>query len=182
MTRQKGKRLVIDADIARSAGGKEATHPRAKNCHDFLLEMLTKTGHKLVMTPEIRDEWNKHQSKYARVWLSRMIAKRRLSFVRPEHDTDLLERAEEAAQNEKQRYAIFKDFHLVEAARATDKRIISLDEVMRGLLSIAATEKGAKELQEILWVNPDKLEENAITWLLAGVRDEKERCLGHTTT
>ena len=56
MAGQKGKRLVIDADIARSAGGKEATHPRTKNCHDFLLEMLTKTSHQLVMTPKIRDE------------------------------------------------------------------------------------------------------------------------------
>ena len=50
---------------------------------------------------------------------------------------------------------------------------------MRSLLSIAATEKGAKELQEIIWVNLDKLEEEAIAWLLAGAPYEKERCLGH---
>lgn len=178
MPRKKAKRLVIDADTARAAGTAQATHPTAKNCHDFLLRMLTTTSHLLVMTPEIRDEWNKHQSKYARIWLSRMIAKRRFLFVQAEHYPDLCQRAEEAAQSDKQRYAIFKDFHLVEAALATDQRIVSLDQIMRGLLSRAVTEKGVKELQVIIWVNPDKPEEEAIAWLQNGAPYEKERCLG----
>ena len=60
------KRLVIDASVARAAGGEDATFPISVYCRDFLQAVLD-ISHRVVMTPDIRDEWNKHQSKSARI-------------------------------------------------------------------------------------------------------------------
>ncbi|MCA6525250.1 MAG: hypothetical protein IM570_04450, partial [Pseudanabaena sp. M179S2SP2A07QC] len=62
-------------------------------------------------------------------------------------------------------------------AIATDKIIISLDEKARNPFDKAA--QSIKELNEIMWVNPDKPEENALLWLENGASKEKQRQLGH---
>jgi len=36
MSFKASKRLVIDADVARAAGGKDAKYPKPKHCRDFL--------------------------------------------------------------------------------------------------------------------------------------------------
>ena len=46
-----------------------------------------------------------------------------------------------------------KDFLLVEAAIATDERIISLDDKVKALFS--AESKKILELRNIVWINPD---------------------------
>lgn len=177
--------LVIDADIARAAGGEDATHSTPKNCRDFLKAVL-KHYYILVMTSEIKAEWKKHQSLFAKKWLQEMYGRKRIRVARPEHDEELCKRTEEAGESIKQRNAIFtlvqrsrKDFHLVEAALATDQRIVSMDQKMRHLLSIAATKKGVKELRAIVWINPDKSEEQALAWLKDGAPHEPKRCLGY---
>lgn len=168
--------LVIDADIARSSS--LAPKPRPQNCRRFLLS-VTENNHLLVMSPDLIAEWNKHQSSFARRWRRKMYGRKKVRVVRPEHDAQLCQRAEEAGESIRQRHAIFKDFHLVEAARATDERIASMDETMRGLLSKAATKKGVQELRSIVWVNPNKPEEEVAYWLESGAPHEQERCLGY---
>lgn len=170
--------LVIDADIARAAGGEDATHSTPKNCRDFLKAVL-KHYYALVMTSEIKAEWKKHQSLFAKKWLQEMYGRKRIQVARPEHNEELCKRTEEAGESIKQRNAIWKDFHLIEAALATDQRIVSMDQKMRHLLSIAATKKGVKELRAIVWVNPDKSEEQALAWLKDGAPHEAKRCLGY---
>jgi hypothetical protein len=71
------KRLVIDASVARAAGGEDATYPISVYCRDFL-EAVLDLSHRVVMTPDIRDEWNKHQSRYACIWRRQMVAKKKL--------------------------------------------------------------------------------------------------------
>ncbi len=56
MRDKNSKRLVIDADVAQGAGGKNATHPRAKHCRDFLNTVLS-LRHRVVMTEKISNEW-----------------------------------------------------------------------------------------------------------------------------
>lgn len=173
---KKSVALVIDADIARSSS--LAPKPRPQNCQHFL-RAVAQNNHLLVMSPDLIAEWNKHQSSYARRWRRKMYGRKKVRVVRPEHDQELCQRAEEAGETTKQRHAIFKDFHLVEAARATDERIASMDETMRGLLSKAALKKGVKELRSILWVNPNQPEEEVMDWLENGAPHEQERCLGY---
>jgi len=175
---KKSVALVIDADIARSSS--LAPKPRPQNCQHFLLA-VAENNHLLVMSPDLIAEWNKHQSSFARRWPlgEKMYGRKKVRVVRPEHDAQLCQRAEEAGESIKQRHAIFKDFHLVEAARATDERIASMDETVRGLLSKAAIKKGVKELRSIVWVNPNKPQEEVTDWLENGVPYEQTRCLGY---
>jgi hypothetical protein len=70
-----------------------------------------------------------------------------------------------------------KDIHLLEAALATDRTIVSLDENTARKYFIQAAQE-IEALKTVVWVNPDVDEEQPIAWLLAGAPDEKERMLG----
>ncbi|MCA6526244.1 MAG: hypothetical protein IM570_09755, partial [Pseudanabaena sp. M179S2SP2A07QC] len=156
------KLLVIDASIARSCGAPNATSPASKNCRDFLNAVLT-ICHRMVLTDDIKEEWDKHQSNYARRWRSSMLAKRKVEYRADiAFDQKLRDRLDKVAESDKTREAMWKDCHLLEAAIATDKIIISLDEKARNPFDKAA--QSIKELNEIMWVNPDKPEENALLW------------------
>jgi len=171
------KLLVIDASVARSCGAPNATFPTSKNCRDFLNEVLT-VCHRMVLTNDIKEEWDEHQSIYAKKWRSVMVAKKqvvyRLDIVA---DQTLRDKLDKVAESDRPREAMWKDCHLLEAAIATDKIVISLDEKARNPFDKAA--KSIKELQEIMWVNPDKSEENTLVWLSNGAAIEKKRQLGH---
>jgi len=72
--------------------------------------------------------------------------------------------------------AMRKDYHLLEAALATDRNAVSLDEIIRALFDNAAVSVAA--LKNIVWVNPDKPEEEAIVWLEKNAKRERKRMLG----
>jgi hypothetical protein len=74
------KRLVIDASVARAAGGRE--NPTSQRCSTFLLVISDETPHLLVMTPEIYAEWKNHQAIFASTWRSSMIARKRVAFFK----------------------------------------------------------------------------------------------------
>lgn len=88
------KCLVIDADIARAAGGENAHDERSKNCRDFLDTMLETTKHKVVLTKAIQAEWNKHQSLSALTWRSTMIAQKRVCYIVAPSDNELCSKVE----------------------------------------------------------------------------------------
>ena len=71
---------------------------------------------------------------------------------------------------------MLKDFHLIEAALTTDQTVIALDEVVRALFGTVCQTMG--QLKTIVWVNPDKAEEQAAEWLEAGAEPERQRQLG----
>ena len=69
-----------------------------------------------------------------------------------------------------------KDFHLLQAALATDRTVISLDETVRRLFVHASQQVG--EIRDIIWVNPDRTaEEQPIEWLQNGAPPEPHRQL-----
>jgi len=170
------KRLVIDASVARSCGNENATFPTSKHCRDFLQEVL-RICHRAVMTPEIKTEWDKHQSSFARKWKASMVAKKKLEYLSAiSIDRTLRNRIDSAAESDKEREAMWKDILLIEAALMTDKIVVSIDEKARKPFSKAAAK--VSELQAISWLNPDKLEETPLEWLAAGAKVEKKRLLG----
>ncbi|GAC1354290.1 MAG: hypothetical protein NVSMB38_32360 [Ktedonobacteraceae bacterium] len=57
---QRSKCLVIDTDIASSAGGENAQHTRSKQCRDVLMAVRN-TDHAVVVTEMIAEEWRRHQ-------------------------------------------------------------------------------------------------------------------------
>ncbi|NER98862.1 MAG: hypothetical protein F6J86_34400 [Symploca sp. SIO1B1] len=179
MSKSISKCLVIDASVARAAGPPHTSHPTSSNCRIFL-ENVLKICHKIVMTPEIRQEWDQHQSRFARQWLATMVAKKKLLPLKNlPTNSSLWDCLERIAETDEQRGQIIKDVHLLEAALASDKTIISLDEkTARRFFRRAAKESSI--LQTIVWVNPNRVEEEQpIAWLEAGAIPEEKRLLGY---
>jgi hypothetical protein len=175
MPSKNSRRLVVDASVARSSGDEHATYPTSKRCRDFLLAILD-ISHQAVMTTEIHNEWNKHQSGFARRWRVSMVARRKLCIVEAPLNKGLRAKIRQAAIRKRDRKVMLNDTHLIEAAIATDRIIISLDETVRILFSEATRNVG--ELRVIVWANPDKAEENCISWLRDGAKAERDRKLG----
>jgi hypothetical protein len=170
------KRLVIDTTVARAAGGEEATSPTSSRCRDFLTAVL-RVCHKIVLTPALNEEWKRHLSNFTRKWRVSMEARKKVHREDDPPQHELRDKLEQAASGDKARETMLKDWHLVEAALLTDGTIVSLDDEVRGLFSVAATAVG--ELRPILWANPGKEEEEVFAWLEKGAPAEKERRLGY---
>ena len=170
------KRLVVNASVARAAGGKGATASVSINCTEFLEIFRDECPHHIVMTPELSEEWDAHQSNFAARWLKSMIATRRFHYIELPENRALYDPIEATAVKEKDINAMLKDFHLLQAALETDQTIISLDETIRGLFKQASQQVG--EIRDIIWVNPDRTaEEQPIAWLQNGAPPEVPRRL-----
>jgi len=167
------KTLVIDASVARSAGGAEATYPTSVYCRDFLQAVLD-ICHQIAMTPELRDEWNQHQSRFAAKWRLSMVARKKFCWVEPPDRTELWQKIEATAESDGAIAAMFKDLHLIQAALTTDQRIASLDDQARTHFRNVASL--VVELAGIAWINPSQPEEAAIAWLKQGA-PKGDRCL-----
>jgi hypothetical protein len=168
--------LIIDASVARAAG--LTNHPVSSACRIFLHEALN-ICHKVVMTPEISEEWNKHRSNYAFRWRASMTARKKVVRPGPVEDARLRQTIRSLQLTDHVREAILKDIHLVEAAFATERTIASLDEFVRGhLRQISGS---VRTLKSLVWVNPAKDEELPINWLRQGAKAEENRRLGFTT-
>lgn len=182
-----GKALVIDASIARAAGPEDATAPTSKQCRDLLVAVL-ESIHRLTMTPEIQQEWNKHQGRFAIGWRVAMDRKNKIQEIPSPGNADLRDKVTSLIGQKigKTRVTqeicsiMLKDCVLLEAALQSGKSILSLDEKVRFHFSVATENIG--EIREIVWVNPDKAEENAIAWLEAGANPEEHRQLGFQQT
>ncbi len=175
MRSRDSKRLVIDTDVAQASGDEAATDPRAINCRDFLKEARSQE-HWVVMTRAISDEWKRHQSRFALEWRVSMDARRRIDRIDPPKDTELRDKVTNTTNDENEIEATEKDFHLLQAALATDRIVISLDETIRQLFARASQRVG--EIQGIIWVNPDRTaEEQPIAWLQGGALPEAHRRL-----
>ena len=169
------KRLIIDTDVAQASGSEEATHPRAKHCRDFLQEVLC-LGHSVVMTPEISNEWKRHRSGFARRWRVSMDARKKVYRINDPRDEELRDKIKQTATNPEESEDMEKDFHLLDAALATDQTIISLEEIIRQLFARASQRVG--EIRDIVWVNPERVEkEEPLVWLQNGAPPDDHRKL-----
>ena len=170
------KRLVVNASVARAAGGEGATASVSISCTEFLETFQDECSYHVVMTPELSEEWEENQSKFAATWLRSMIARKRFDYIEPPVNQALRGEIEGTATSENEIEDIQKDFHLLEAARATDHIIISLDETVRGLFARASQRVG--EIRDIVWVNPERTEEEEpLVWLQNGAPPEVHRQL-----
>lgn len=166
--------LVLDASLARAAGGEAKTDPTSAHCRDFLKHVLS-ICHRLVMTDEIRDEWKRHESTFARTWRTALTARGKVTFIDAPADRTLRDRVEACFEDHATRQAAWKDCCLLEAALASQMRIGSLDEKARDAFARAA--RHVPEIAEVVWVNPAKSEDNALNWLVQGAPQDIARQL-----
>jgi hypothetical protein len=124
------RRLVIDVCIAGAAGSKDGISIRCRT----LLRKILAICHRLVMTDKLRQEWDKLPSKFALTW-HRSMVERKKEFLPSESSTaefeELWLNIQGVSKGKSQRAVMEKDFHLIEAALATDKIIISIDDEAR---------------------------------------------------
>ena len=177
MPAKRGRRLVVDASVAGAAGGKTATAPTSTRCRDFLLTLQRETECCVVMHGQLRDERERHRSLFARTWLTAMASRRRVVFgdVQPSNRMRR-EILRAAATKPTEVDALEKDFHLIEAAIANDRTVVSLDEIVRKLFKAAA--QSVEAIRKVVWINPVKPAEEAVEWLKGGAKTEAARMLG----
>lgn len=170
------KRIVVNASVARAAGGEDATSSVSINCTEFFETFKDNASFHVVMTLELSEEWDDNQSNYAATWLANMIATKRFHYIILPNNDVLNEKIEATAIQEKDINAMLKDFHLLGAALITDKTVVSLDETIRSLFANASHQ--VSEIRDIIWVNPERTaEEKPITWLRNGAPPEAHRQL-----
>jgi hypothetical protein len=130
------RRLVVDASVASAAG--QTMHPTSFRSREFLGEVL-KISHRIVMTVSLAAEWDRHQSLYAARWRAEMRTRNKVVDIADVQN-------EEVRRQVVGSRAIQKDLHLIEAALATDKVVISLDDRAQADLCVEAT-------KDVTWVN-----------------------------
>ena len=173
MAKKSARRLVIDADVASSAGTSE--RPDSRACRQFLKTVLD-VGHHVVRTPKINREWCDHSSKYSMTWLRLMYQKKRYVHYDDAGPNKSLRKRILKTVPCDQRQAAAKDVHLIEAARYPDHLIASGDKKARRIFRSAS--ESVHELKQIVWVNPKLPKDDPICWLRNGAPSEAHRQLG----
>jgi hypothetical protein len=177
MARNFSKRLVIDASVARAAG--ETDHPVSKRCRDALQAVMD-ICHRLVWTPQIQAEWERHESNFAKSWRAFMVRKGKLDWLDHPEDEALRQQLRGLPVKERQRQIMEKDLHLVEAACQTDRIVLSLDKRARRQFAEAC--QHLKSLKNVVWVNVEQVEEDCEGWLKEGAKPEVPRQLQNYQT
>ncbi len=160
--------MVIDADIARAAG--ETVHPVSGNCRNFL-EAVKNNGHILVMTHEICDEWNRHQSNFSRCWRKYMVSRKQFRMLKIQKNEKSERELPALGLTDKQEKIALKDCHLVDAAIKSGKTIASGDDEAKYVFSVASEKKII--LKDLIWVNPKTMGTVLTGWLENKNRPEK---------
>jgi hypothetical protein len=176
MPKSRPRRLVVDACVIGRAN--EHTDEPSYRCALFL-SAVREVGCRAVLTPELLDEWHRHMPFFSEQWLVRMLGEKRIVHIPVSPDERLRAAVERAAPDPIAADAMLKDCHLIEAARASDRNVISIDEEARGHFHAAAARVGL--LREVCWVNPAVEEERPLDWLRQGAPGDRHRRLGSPT-
>lgn len=176
MAKPRPRQLVIDTDVTGAAAD---TIGVALSCAEFL-EAVRRNGHRFVLTDDLLEEWNRHRSAFSARWLLRMVAAKKFDLVSVNANESLRAALGRAAPDVKAAGAMLKDAPLIEAALATEQRVVSRDNECRRCLRAAASVVAL--LRNLCWVNPTADDEQPLDWLAAGAPAERHRCLGHAAS
>lgn len=170
MTRKNGKRLVIDANIAHSAGAGEVP----ASCYSRKsLEAILAGEYIVVFNQSLRQEWKDHSKKFARIWWRSMAAKKRIENAEGEEFARHLHRACACLEYDRWKSDLAKDFHLVQSALASGQTIISNERNFP--VFVAAACPSVKELALLYYANPAAEGDVCILWLKTGAEKDADR-------
>jgi hypothetical protein len=130
----------------------------------------------IAFEDKLKQEWYKHQGRFARKWLVSMHARRRVTMHASIPAWSAL-RVVLAGLPARARSAAEKDLHLVELARHDGWKLVSSDDTARGIFAQASG--GCLELKQLAWANPTV--EAALLWLTEGAKVGGP-CLGDEPT
>lgn len=164
MLKPNRKRIVVDADIV-------SVNQYPKECRKFMNDILN-ICHHVVLSEPILTEWKNHQLDHYIRWRGSLVEKNKECFIAPEQFPDIKIKIISNTPEDKLE-PVLKDYHLIDAALATDKIIISLDNHARKAYSKISAQ--VKELKQITWLDPADVNINEITtWLNKGAKPKKE--------
>jgi hypothetical protein len=144
--------LVVDADVARSAGDEGAADAVAVRSRN-LLQAIGLICHHLTLTTAVWDEWQRHTSRFTRRWL-RSWSNTKVVVVRAARNEELRHSIERALVDAKRSEAwrvVETDMHLIEAAMSADYVVVSRDDRTRRHLLVVAGD--VPELAALAWVS-----------------------------
>jgi hypothetical protein len=170
MTRNNRKRLVIDANVARSAGDSDVP---VSHYSRAALDAILQGEFIAVFSVALRTEWNKHASLHSKLWWASMFARRRVENNDGLEFATHLDRACSCLEQDKLKEALAKDFHLLQSALASGRTIISNEKNLPKLVAIAGSK--VRELSMLYYANPAVEGDNCILWLRAGAELEADR-------
>lgn len=145
MKRAGSRAIVVDACVASAAG--ETEHPVSSACRESLIA-IRDICHRVVMTEAMKREWDGHMSRFTRKWRVQMAARKKPLFTVEPPGIAI----DDAGLSERDRAAIAKDRHLLEAALAADRVIVTADAAFRKALE--KTPAGRRFIGQIAWIDP----------------------------
>ena len=170
MARKNGKRLVIDANIAHSAGAGEVPASRYSRAS---LETVLDGDYIAVLNPTLREELKNHCSKSFQIWWRSMAAQKRIEDKEGKEFAHHLDKACACLDQDTWKDALRKDSHLVQSALASDHTIISNEKNLPRFVTIACSR--VQLLSTLHYANP-AVEGNAcILWIKAGAEKDADR-------
>lgn len=168
--------VVIDTSIAQAAGEKsESENAQSYRCRMTLMAIRDSKLH-VDMSPDLLQEWKSHRSNLTSTWLTSMHGRKRVDWLVINDNCNLSGRVPATLSTPNEKKAVLEDMHLILCAFSSGKRVLSLDEAVRGLLRVAA--RSIRELEDIMWANPC-LEGDAVEgWISAEAPRQAVRELG----
>lgn len=164
------RRIVVDASVASSCSISHV--PPAPGCM-AALEAVRESRLLVSVSAELKEEWERHQSRYFWRWLSRLTSSSRVKEDALARVTELrgrLRKLAGAAEGD----AVAKDAHLAAAGIEHDGRVLSCDDAMRRKLARVAAESNWHELGLVHWADPsvDALD-GLCAWLRSDAPDDE---------
>jgi len=186
VAKKASRRLVVDASVARSATLSD--NPTSTACREFLQAIL-EVCHRIVLSPEIYREWERHalqsqtvaelrRTRFLANWMVAMSRRKggKILRVRVDRDDALRTKINRLGLPDASRQEISDDLHLIEGALVFDRIVISRDDSVRDLLRGVAG--SCPEFAKVAWCNPVDVGEEGLEWLRAGARTVKAWQLG----
>ena len=171
MNKASSRCLVIDADIVCAASDSNCPDPTPRCCRAFLSSVFN-ICHRVALTPEIREEWDRHKSRVGVQWRASMSDHEKIVLLESlEVNQALRDAIQDLRINQEERDVMLKDCHLLEAALATDRIVVSRDGTARGLFARHA--ESLPGIADVVWVDPVKSAEEVASWLKNGALSEE---------
>jgi hypothetical protein len=163
------KLLVVDASVMRAAGGEAATDPAPAHARDALKAILA-ICHRVCLSSDLSEEWKRHQSGFARLWLTQMYARRKIVRCEPPSCEHLVEDIRSFhLTTESDIAAVEKDIHLIAAALTTPHRtILSWDNRVAAVIRKVCADTQtvtSRTIAAMLWINPIADRDSLRAWL-----------------
>ncbi len=175
MAKTSSKVIVIDASILRTAGEPSKIDQRSAKCRQFL-EAMRRICHRAILTPEMKVEWDKHQSNFGTRWRASMARIGKIVFSHIEIDQTLRSAIRDASPDKHIAEIMIKDARLIEAALASDQIVVSLDDKAR--LHFRDICVRITRLKRVSWINPNVKSDQYVKWMEEGAKSLKDHKLG----